>query len=391
MKRKQSSKKAGKQSLGTEKLISNKSSTKVRYAVAGLGYIAQQAVLPAFKHAKNSELTALISSDPDKLDELGEKYGVQNLFLAHEYEDCLKSGLVDAVYLAVPNSMHCTYTVAAAEAGIHVLCEKPMAISKRECQDMVAACEQHNVKLMIAYRLHFDKANLKSVEACRSGKLGELRFFSSTFSYPITDENNIRLKDHLGGGPLFDLGIYCINAARYLFQSEPLEVIAMEDSGERDHRFDKVEEAVAATLRFHGGKIAQFICSFGGAETSSFQVVGDKGILSLDPAFDFGNPLKQEVKAGKKTKSTKFPKTDQFGPELTYFADCILKDSVPEPAGMEGLIDVAVINAIYESIDRRMPIPLPGYQKLDRPSLELVREYPPIHEEKLFHAVRPSR
>src|SRR5438270_383574 len=196
---------------------------KVRYAVVGLGYIAQNAVLPAFAHARNSELTALVSDSPAKLKKLSKKYSVPHTYSYEEYSECLESGEVDAVYIALPNHMHRDYTEAAANAGVHVLCEKPMAVTEEDCQAMIAAAEKNKIKLMIAYRLHFEEANLKAVELVQSGKLGEPRIFDSIFTMQVKP-GNVRLRREKGGGTLYDIGIYCINAARYLFRAEAEEV-----------------------------------------------------------------------------------------------------------------------------------------------------------------------
>jgi glucose-fructose oxidoreductase len=186
---------------------------KIRYAVVGLGYIAQNAVLPAFAHARNSELTALVSDNPTKLKKLSKKYCVPHTYSYEEYSECLESGEVDAVYIALPNHMHRAYTEAAARAGVHVLCEKPMAVTEEDCQAMIAAAEKNNIKLMIAYRLHFEEANLRAVELVQSGKLGEPRVFDSVFTMQVKP-GNVRLQKEKGGGTLYDIGIYCINAAR---------------------------------------------------------------------------------------------------------------------------------------------------------------------------------
>src|SRR5437763_1467557 len=154
---------------------------KIRYAVVGLGWIAQEMVLPAFKNVRNSELTALVTDDPIKADELGEKYQVSQTIGYSGYDGLLRSGFIDAVYIALPNNMHKDYTVRAARAGIHVLCEKPMADSVAECEDMIHASEENQVKLMIAYRLHFEPANLKALERVKNGEIGEPRIFSSVF------------------------------------------------------------------------------------------------------------------------------------------------------------------------------------------------------------------
>src|SRR5687768_6136489 len=167
----------------------------IRYAVVGLGHIAQVAVLPAFAHArKNSILAALVSDDEEKRQELGQLYGVERTFTYAQYDDCLASGEIDAVYIALPNNMHREYTERAARAGIHVLCEKPMAQTKEDCEAMIGAAEDNHVKLMIAYRLHFEESNLRAIETVKSGKLGEPRIFISDFTMQVTDRDNIRLK-----------------------------------------------------------------------------------------------------------------------------------------------------------------------------------------------------
>ena len=164
----------------------------IRYAVVGLGHIAQVAVLPAFKHAEHTSLTALVSGDAIKRKKLGRKYKVPHVYSYDEFGECLASDEVDAVYIALPNSMHCKYAVKAAEAGKHILCEKPMAVTEDECRRMLAAVEAHGVKLMIAYRLHFEEANLKALEMVQQGEIGEPRFFTSDFSMQVKD-GNIRL------------------------------------------------------------------------------------------------------------------------------------------------------------------------------------------------------
>jgi glucose-fructose oxidoreductase len=188
---------------------------KVRYAVVGLGYISQIAVLPAFAHARgNSELTALVSGDPKKLQAMARKYRVKHTYSYEQYTECLDSGEIDAVYISLPNNMHRGYAESAAQAGIHVLCEKPMAFDENECENMISATEEASVKLMIAYRLHFEPANLHAIEVVNSAKIGEPRIFNSIFSQQVRVGNS-RLQKDVGGGALYDMGIYCLNAARY--------------------------------------------------------------------------------------------------------------------------------------------------------------------------------
>lgn len=364
--------------------------SKVRYAVVGLGYIAQDATLPAFINAKkNSEVRALVTEDPVKARRLCGKYDVPFFYSYEEFDLCLKSGEIDAVYIALPNTMHHAYAIAAANAGIHVLCEKPMAMDETECLSMITAAEENGVKLMIAYRLHFERANLSAIEAIRSGKIGTPRIFSSVFTQQVK-AGNIRLKRELGGGPVWDIGIYCINAARYLFRAEPEEVFAF-DATSGDDRFREVEESVTAVLRFPGARLATFSCSFGASDVSEFQVVGTKGNLRADPAYDFAKGLRLKVTLHEEPRESVFPKSDQFAPELLYFSDCILNNREPEPSGKEGLADVRIIRAIYESLECGKPVQLTPTEIEVRPAPEQEIHRPAIEEPELVHAHSPSR
>ncbi len=363
---------------------------KVRYAVVGLGHIAQVAVLPAFKHAaKNSELVALFSSDDAKRHELGRRYHVPLLSSYDEYDSILRGGQIDAVYIAEPNSLHCDFTVRAANAGVHVLCEKPLAVTEEECQRMIDACKRNNVKLMTAYRLHFEAANLEAVRIVNSGKIGLPRYFNSIFSMQATS-GNIRLQKKLGGGPVYDLGVYCINAARYLFQDEPIEVEAMTASG-KDKRFHEVEEMAGAVLCFPEDRLASFVCSFGSADTADYQVVGTKGVLRMKNAYEYASKVEMSITVDDKTQHREFAKRDQFGPELVYFSDCILKNKEPEPSGIEGLNDIRVVRAIYESAKNGTRIKLNNARKIQRPSKRQEIRRPPIDEPEIIRARSASR
>ena len=362
---------------------------RVRYAVVGLGHIAQVAVLPAFVHAfRNSELTALVSDDPAKHQKLRKKYNVQHAYSYEQYDECLRSGAIDAVYIALPNNMHCEFTVRAAEAGIHVLCEKPMAVTEQECQEMIAAAAKTRVRLMIAYRLHFEKANLEAVEIVRSGKLGQPRFFSSVFAMQVKEEN-IRLKRELGGGTLYDIGVYCINASRYLFRAEPTEVFAFSVSG-RDRRFKEVDEMTAAVLRFPENRLASFTCSFGSSDVSAYEVVGTDGELRVEPAYEYVGELKHRLTIKGKTRERTFSKRDQFAPELIYFSNCILNNLDPEPSGTEGLADVRVIRALYRSAELGRPVELEPFKKRQRPAREQEITRPPVKKPELINVQSAS-
>ena len=362
---------------------------KIRYAVVGLGYIAQAAVLPAFEHARNnSELVALVSGDDVKLRKLGKKYGVAHTYSYDQYQQCLRSGEVDAVYIALPNTMHRQFTEKAAAEGLHVLCEKPMATTEQDCAAMIACAQANRVKLMVAYRLHFEEANLSTIELIQSGKLGDARVFNSTFTQQVK-EGDIRLCRQMGGGTLYDIGIYCINAARYVFRDEPHEVIAFASEG-KEQRFREVEESISAMLRFPKDKLASFTCSFGASDVSAYEVVGTEGSVRLDPGYEFAAELRQTVKIGEKEKTKKFPKRDQFSPELVYFSDCILHNKEPEPSGREGLIDVRIIQALYRSAKESRPIKIQIEAPPKRPSRSQQITKPGIDMPKLVNASGPS-
>ena len=363
--------------------------TPVRYAVVGLGYIAQVAVLPAFGHAKrNSELTALVSDDPHKLKQLSRRYNVPYCYSYRQYDQCLREGSIDAVYIALPNSLHCDFAVRAAKAGIHVLCEKPMAITAQECRRMIQAADQADAKLMIAYRLHFEEANMKTVELARSGKLGKLRFFNSVFTMQVR-ENDIRVKAELGGGSLYDIGVYCINAARYVFQANPTRVSACTVKG-TDRRFREVDEMATAWLEFPGNRLATFVCSFGAADISAYEVVGAKGKIRMDPAYEYVGELKQDIMLNGKSRTRRYEGGDQFASELLYFSDCILKDRDPEPSGLEGLIDVAIVEALYRSAKTGRPISLSLPDKKQWAAAEQVIKRPPVQKPTLVRVKSPS-
>jgi len=363
----------------------------VRFAVVGLGHIAQGAVLPAFAHAKNrAALTALVSDDPVKLRSLARRYGVEHTYSYDEYQDCLESGAIEAVYIALPNHLHRDFAVKAAETGRHVLVEKPMALKESDCRDMIRAAEENEVRLMVAYRLHFAPANLAAIEIAKSGKLGDLRYFNSSFSMQVK-AGDIRLRKETGGGTLWDIGIYCINAARYLFRDEPVAGFAYRAHGDRE-RFDEVEEMTGAVLRFPRERVASFVTSFGAADCASYEIVGTKGSLRVENAYEYAEPARHVLTIGERTTRRSFPKTDQFAAELIEFSDCVRSGRNPEPGGLEGLIDVVTIRALYESAETGKTIDLNLPERESRPDgRQEIRRPAVAKEPDLVHSQDPTR
>jgi predicted dehydrogenase len=352
----------------------------LRFAVVGLGHIAQAAVLPAFKHARpHVELTALVSDTPAKLKQLGRRYGVKHLSSYDDARDLFSSGDIDAVYIALPNTLHAAWTIRAADAGLHVLCEKPLAATVQDCERMIEACERNGVQLMTAYRLHFERCNLQVAAIVRKKVIGEARYFDAQFSMQVKP-GNIRLKRELGGGPEWDIGIYCQNAARYVFADEPTMVWATAtNSGDR--RFSEVPETVHVTMKFPKERIATFVCSFGAADKSRYEVVGTKGSVVCEPAFDYSEALSYELTVGGKKQRKKFAKSDQFAPELVQFAKCVRANRRPEPSGTEGLIDVAIIDSIHRSLGTGGWAAVEAPQKRRRPSLKQEMRRPAVPRE----------
>jgi len=337
----------------------------VRYAIVGLGHIAQVAMLPAFAHARrNSRLTALVSDDRSKLKELARRYRVDFTFTYDDYDACLAQ--VDAVYIALPNSMHAEYAIRAARAGVHVLCEKPMAVTSEECRQMITACRRHRVRLMIAYRLHFEEINLRVVDLVRRGRIGEPKFFNSSFSMTVKP-GDIRTRKDMGGGSLYDIGVYCINAARYLFRAEPREVMAISvNSGAS--KLAEIDESTGALLRFEGERVAAFVTSFNAADVASYRIVGSKGHVHVEPAYEYAEGLEYELTIEGKSTRKRIGKRDQFAPQLLYFSDCILNNREPEPSGEEGLQDVRIVEALYQSARTGKAVPIPAFKKTKRPT-----------------------
>lgn len=361
----------------------------VRYAVVGLGWIAQAAILPGFRNAlSNSRLVALVSDDQDKLRELSKEYDVPRTYTQDEYDACLRSGEIDAVYLAVPNHVHREYAERAARAGIHVLCEKPMAVTEADCRRMVAVSKKAGVRLMVAYRLHFERANLEAIEIVRSGRIGEPRIFHSVLSQLIAPGNGRLKADQGNDAALLDLGIYCLNAARYMFADEPTEVTAVVTKG-RDPRFAEVGEMTSVILRFPRDRVATFTCSFGASAQDFYEVVGTEGRLHVEPAYEFRGKLRHTLTVGEHSRTKTFPRSDQFGPEVAYFSDCILKGRPPEPDGIEGLEDIHIIEAIHLSIASRSSVALNPIPPRRRPGIHQYIQRAPVPEPKLVHVTPP--
>jgi len=356
----------------------------IRYAVIGAGNIAQVAVLPAFAHAKdNSQLVALVSGDAEKRRELGKRYELELEGDYSDLESIIERGRIDAVYIATPNSLHKDIALRAAGCGAHVLCEKPLAPTGSDCLTISDACARTGVRLMVAYRLHFEAASLQALEVARSGQLGEPKLFSAFFTHVVRD-HDIRRDAGLAGGALLDLGVYCINSARHLFDAEPQ--VALGHVIEREG----TDDTVSVILSFPGERMAQFCVSNSVAGVSSYRIAGTEGDLRVEPAYEYVGELVHYLTRGEKTERKAFKKGDQFAPELKYFSECILTGREPEPSGEEGWCDVRVVEAILESARSQRPVALEPYVRRQKPSLAQADHERPVKKPELIRAPSPS-
>lgn len=359
---------------------------KIRYAVIGLGHIARHAVLPAFKKAQeNSLLVALVSGNQEKLTELGEAYQIEKRYLYSQFEEGLQRKEFDAVYICTPNEHHRYLAELAARYGVHVLCEKPMSLTLRDCESMIEAAKENGVKLMVAYRLYFEPANRKALHLAHSKRIGDPRIFHSVFTIQVKEPENIRLEQsEKGGGPLYDIGVYCINAARNLFRAEPVEVYAKSVTS-NESRFKNVDETVSCILKFPGGKIATFTVSLGTFPSADFDLIGTKGRIRLEKSYNYESSMILRLFESGKTIMKRFSRRDQFATEIIHFSDCIQRNKTPLANAFEGLVDVEIIEALLLSLDLDTTIRLDEVHRRSRASKtsELLR--PKTLKEKFFN------
>lgn len=328
---------------------------QVRYGVVGAGWISQIAFMPAVAQTGNSRMTAIVSGSPDVAAKLADFHGIGHVFGYDDYDRMLAEDLIDAVYIALPNSMHADYAIRAARAGKHLLVEKPLALTVAECEAMIAAAAQADVRLMTAYRLHSDPGTVEALERIRAGEIGEPRVFSAVYGFQA-DPGNHRLVARHWGGPLQDIGIYCLNAARHIFGAEPVEAIAMRGAAGGDARFAEVEEAIAVTLRFPGARFAQFTATFGTDPVNRVTVAGTGGVLAMDPAFNFDTDTAFRIARDRKPVTEyRTPGIDHFGAMTAYFSDCVRSGTRPVNDGEEGLADVRALRAIERAAETGAP------------------------------------
>lgn len=336
---------------------------QIGYAVVGAGDFTR-AVLGAFTAAAdNSRLVAVVGSDRVQAQALAQEFHA-TAYHFDEIRQCLNRDDVQAVYVAVPNSLHSDYTVDAARAGMHVICERPMAVTADECRRMIRTVQTNRVKFMVTYRLQFQPAFAKAMDLVRAGHLGPLKTLSSDITLRIPTPEDVRLQRRLGGGSVYELGVNAIAAARMLFASEAAQVMAMTARTTRRYGGD-VDEGTVALIRFPDERLAHFHSSFGEEPASTCTLFGEEGWLMLSPAYRHDVETRLVVSRHGRIEETTYPPTDQFAAEISYFSECILADRQAEPTGIEGLQDVRTIEAIYRSARDGRPVTLPRLARVD--------------------------
>ncbi len=323
---------------------------KLGYAIVGLGSLSINQILPAFAKCEKSKVTALVSGDPAKANKLALRYGVnpKSIYNYQNYDTLRDNPEVDVIYVVLPNSMHKEYTIRGAQAGKHVLCEKPMANTPQDCQEMIDACRKANRKLMVAYRLRYEPYTQNLIKIARDKEFGDLKIVLADAGFSIGDPNQWRLKREMaGGGSLMDIGIYALQAARYISGEEPTEVNAVSYTTPNDPRFREVEETINFQLRFPSGVLANCVSSYG-AGLNRFRGVGTKGWFQLEPGLSYSG-LRMHVGYGNKMEERMHGVRDHFASEMEHMSERVSENKELLTPGEEGLRDLKIMMAIYEA------------------------------------------
>jgi len=324
---------------------------KVGWAIVGLGQLSINQILPAFAKCERSRVVALVSGHPDKAAKLASRYGVNpgSIYNYQNYDSIRDNGEVDVIYIVLPNGMHAEYTIRGHQAGKHVLCEKPMANTPEDCHRMIDAAREAQRKLMVAYRCRYEPVNQAMIKMARDQELGPIKVIVADHGFNIGDPAQWRLNKTLaGGGSLMDIGIYSLQATRYITGEEPVEVTAMAYSTPGDVRFKEVEETINFQLRFPSGVLANCTSSYGYSGQNRYRVIATKGWFELEPATSYTG-LRMRVRRGNGLEERDVPQRDHFASEMDHMSECVMADKPPLTPGEEGWRDLRVMMAIYEA------------------------------------------
>lgn len=324
--------------------------------MAGVGGVAMRSVLPALKKSEYCKLAGLVDVDAGKLQAVGKKFRVppDAQYTQETFDRIADNPAIDIVYIAVPNALHADYTVRAARAGKHVLCEKPMAVTVAQCETMIQACEQAGKLLAIAYRLHFSPHHREMLRALREEDFGRVQIIRADIGYPMKKEGGWRLKRSLaGGGVLLEQGVYPVNSARNMIAAQPVEVLGYEMKSD-GQRFSEVEETVSWSMRFANDAVAHCAASYT-VPANRIWAGSTSGWFELEEAYSL-----DDIRARSTAGDVDIRQVDQFLLQLDHFSRLIQEGKRPEPgiSAEDGLKDVRIIEAIYESIRTRKVVEL---------------------------------
>lgn len=320
---------------------------KLGFALCGLGNLSEHFIAPALKLTGRCRLAGVITGSPDKARAWQAKYGIpaRSCYTYDSMHQMADNPDIDVVYVVTPNALHAENTIAAAAAGKHVFCEKPMEVSVEKCVRMIAACNAARRRLAVAYRCQYDPNNLECMRLARSRQFGDVHLVQASFGHLVGPAPQWRLKRALaGGGALMDVGIYALQATCYLTGETPIEVSAIE--GRTDPiKFAQVEESVTWLSRFPGGVLASCNTSYSSRGLDGLRVDCARGWFELDPAFLFSHNHGQRSDG----QLINLPSVNQFAAEMDDFARCIVENSPSRVSGEMGLRDVRIMMAIYKA------------------------------------------
>lgn len=323
--------------------------TKLGIALVGLGNYATNQLAPSLQETEHCYLAGIVTGTKEKEAKWMDKYKLPatNVYNYENFDDIANNKDIDIVYVVLPNSMHAEYTIRAAKAGKHVICEKPMALTVKDCQAMIDACQANNVLLSIGYRLHFDPFHMEIIRLQKEKTFGAVKYVNAEFGFRIGDPTQWRLRKNLaGGGAIMDVGVYCTQGARYATGEEPIAVTAREFKTD-PVKFAEVDETVTWEMEFPSGAIANCTTSYA-FSTNRLHVGMEKGTAEVQPAYSYSGLAGHINK-----KPMSFPMKRQQASQMDNFAQVIKTEGTSEVSGQEGLLDLKVVEAMYKSIKKK--------------------------------------
>jgi predicted dehydrogenase len=344
---------------------------RVGYALVGLGHLTLEELLPAFGECKKSRPVALVSGSPEKMQKVAKQYGIkpEHCYSYENYDELKDNPAVQVIYIVLPNSMHAEYTIRGAQAGKHILCEKPMANSSKECEQMIEACKKAGKKLMIAYRIQYEPHNRMVRKMVQANQFGKPKMIDAFNTQSSANPKHWRHKKALaGGGALPDIGLYCLNTTRFILGTEPTEVFGYTYSTPGNPLFKEVEEVTSWQMRFPDGILVNCATHYNAHDSRMYRVMSERGWMHLDQAFAYqGQQLKTSRAEGmtERTEQITLGAKNQFATEMDHFSECVLGNKDPYTPGEEGLQDQRIMEAIYQSAREGRPVKLPAVSKRD--------------------------